>query len=74
MTDIEIADFASLLGMLNKIYLSVDKSDVRLWKPDAKGQFSVKFFYNVLNDRIGPMDGWNSFWDPLVLPRILAFY
>ena len=73
MTDIEIADFASLLGMLNKIYLSVDKSDVRLWKPDAKGPFLVKFFYNVLNDRIGPMGGCNSFRDPLVPPRVLAF-
>ena len=66
LPDIEISDFATLLGMLNKFYLSVDRSDVRIWKPDAKGQFSVESFYNVLNDRTGPMVGWNYFWDPSV--------
>ena len=40
---------------------------------DAKGQFSVESFYNVLNDRIGPITGWNSFWNPSVPPRVLTF-
>ena len=74
LTDIENFDFAVLMGMLTKIYLSVDKTDDRLWKPDVKGQFSVKSFYNVSNDMLGPMDGWNSFWDPLVPLRVLAFF
>ena len=73
LIDIEISDFANLLGMLNKMYLSVDKYDVRIWKVVVKGQFSVRFFYKVLDDRNEPMDGWNSFWDPSVPPRVLSF-
>ena len=44
-----------------------------VWKPDVKGQFSVKSFYNVLNDISGLISGWKSFWDPSVPPRVLAF-
>ena len=47
LTDIEIADFVRLLGFLDKYYFSSGKSDVRLWKPDVRGLFSVKSFYKV---------------------------
>ena len=73
LADIEISDFASMLGMLNKTYLSVDISDVRIWKPDANGKFSVKSFYNALNERIDLMAGCNSFWDSSVPPTVLSF-
>ena len=50
LTDIEISDFAVLLGIFDKVYMSVGRDDERLWKPAVKGQFSVKSFYNVLAD------------------------
>ena len=34
----------SLFGMLEKVYISVGRSDSRIWKPDVKGKFSVKPF------------------------------
>ena len=44
LIDIEILDFATLLGMLNKIYFSVDRSDVRIWKQMLKGSFQLSLF------------------------------
>lgn len=35
--------------MLRKVtFLSLDKDDVRLWHPDAKGKFPVQSFYDIL--------------------------
>lgn len=59
--------------MFEKVYMSVGKLDVRLWKPDVKGQFSVKSLYNALIDSSVRVGGWQSFWDPSILPRVLAF-
>ena len=73
MNDIEISDFASLLGILDKVYVSVGRDDKRLWKPAVKGQFLVKSFYNVLADNSSRGKGWQSFWDPYVPPRVLVF-
>lgn len=64
LTDVAIADFANLIGML------IGKVDVRVWKPDAKDHLSVKTFYNALMDSTERVEGWSSFWDPSVLPRI----
>ena len=50
LTDIEISEFTNLLGMLNKVYLLVDKSDARIWKPAVNGKFSVRSFYKVLDE------------------------
>ena len=50
-TDFEISDFVVLLGILDKVCVSVGKDDERIWKPAVKGQFLVKSFYNVLADR-----------------------
>lgn len=44
LIDREISDLTSLLGMLDTVYISVGKSDSRIWKPDVKGKFSVKSF------------------------------
>lgn len=50
--------FARMLGMFEKVYMSVGKLDVRLWKPDVKGQFSVKSLYNALIDCSVRVGGW----------------
>ena len=42
--------FCRMFGLLDKVYLSLGKPDVRLWKSDVKGKFSVESFYNVLID------------------------
>lgn len=72
LLDSEVVDFARLLEMLEKVYVSMDKSDVRLWKPDVEGQFSVKSFYNALVDTNLRVEGWKSFWYYVVPPRVLA--
>eukprot|EP00268_Persea_americana_P053131 TRINITY_DN5994_c5_g1_i2.p1 TRINITY_DN5994_c5_g1~~TRINITY_DN5994_c5_g1_i2.p1 ORF type:complete len:134 (-),score=24.75 TRINITY_DN5994_c5_g1_i2:1010-1411(-) len=58
--------------MLEKVYVSMDKSDVRLWKADVEGQFSVKSFYNALVDTNPRVEGWKSFWYSVVPPRVFA--
>ena len=72
LTDIEGSDFAHLISMLDNVYLSLGKPDTRVWKPSTKGHFSVKSF-NVSNDNSVMEDGWSSFWDPSILPRVLVF-
>lgn len=69
---IEVLDFARLLGML-EVYVSSDKSDVKLWKSDVKGQLSVKSFYNALVDTSPTVEGSKRFWYSVVPPRVLAF-
>lgn len=53
------------------------KRDVQLWKPDAKGTFTVKSSYNVLieidNSNGSGVGIWQSFWDPSIPPRVLVF-
>ena len=46
LTNIEISDFAPLLGMLNNIYLSVNRSDVRLEYGNQmlRGSFQLSLF------------------------------
>ena len=73
LTDIEISDFAALPGILDKVYVSVGGYDERLWKPAVKGQFSVESFCNVLADSSDRGQGWQSFWNPYVPPRVLVF-
>ena len=73
LTDREIFDFTSMLGMVDKIFLSVGRGDKRVWKPDVKGNFSVKSFFDSLTENPDRAVGWYSFWDPLVPPRVLAF-
>lgn len=52
--------------------MSVGRRDVRIWKPDAKGQFSVKSFYNALTGVNSWIVGWKRIWDPSVPPRVLV--
>lgn len=66
LTDVEIADFANLIGML------IGNVDVRVWKRDTKDHLSVKTFCNALMDSTERVEGWSSFWDPSVLPRVLV--
>ena len=53
--------------------MSMGKDDERLWKPVVKSQFLVVSFYNVLADNSSRGEGWQSFWDPYVPPRVLVF-
>ena len=70
--DSEVLDVARLLGML-EVNVSTNKLDVRLWKSDVKGHFSVKSFYNALVDTSPRVEGSKSFWYSVVPPRVLAF-
>ena len=45
----------------------------RVRKPDVKGRFSMKSFYNALADSSGGVEGWHNFWTPTVPPRVLVF-
>lgn len=69
----EVSDLALMLGMLDNVYFSPEKSDVRLWKPDVKCQFSVKSFYNVLVDNNERRGGGDNFWISSIPPRVLVF-
>lgn len=53
--------------------MSVGRRDVSIWKPDAKGQFLVKSFYNALTGVNSRIVAWKWFWDPSVPPRVLVF-
>lgn len=46
--DHEVIDLVRLLSLLEGVYLSAGRRDERIWKPNAKGQFSVRAFYNAL--------------------------
>ena len=70
--DHEVTEYVRLLSLLTKIYLSGGRRDVRIWKLDAKGHFSVKSFYNVLIGVGERMVGWKRFWNPFLPPRILV--
>lgn len=74
LSDTKVSDFASMVGKLGQVYILVSKSDIRLWKPVAKGKFSVKYFYNALIDSGVSVGGWNRFWGLSILPRVLAFH
>ena len=40
--------------------------DKRIWKPDIKCMFSVKSFFKDLTVNSDRMEGWKSFWNPLL--------
>lgn len=56
--------FCSITLFARKVYLSDGNSDIRLWKPNVKGQFLVNSFYNALADSIERMEGWHNFCAP----------
>ena len=41
LQDIEVTELSNLLTLLEMNYLSVDRMDKRIWKPDSEGKFSV---------------------------------
>lgn len=54
LKDYETSDFSKMIGFLDKVNLSFSKPNIRLWKIDAKGKFSIESFYIVLtNNSIG---------------------
>lgn len=71
--DNEVIDLVRMLFLVKKIYLYVGRRDVRIWKPDAKDQFSVKSFYNDLIGVDGRMVSWKKFWNSSIPPRVLVF-
>lgn len=60
------------MDMLEKVYLSVNIDDKRLWSADSKGHFSDKSFYNVLSDEQATILGWRFYWHKLI-PRVDVF-
>lgn len=73
LTDNEIHNLPCLLSMLEKVFLSMNKDDERLWSPDPKVQFSVKSFYDVLHGDKDVIRGWKRLWNKLVLPQFVVF-
>ena len=47
--------------MLDKFYLYVGRGDNRVWRPDVKGNFSVKSFFNSLIENSDRLIGSHSF-------------
>ena len=70
--DHEMIEYVRLLSLLDKMYLSRRRRDVRIWKPDAKVHFPVTSFYNVLIGLGDRMAGWKRFWNPFVPPKNLG--
>lgn len=48
MIDGEAYDFTHMLGLLEKVCVSGGRGDVRIWKPNVKGELSIMSLYNVL--------------------------
>lgn len=46
--DEEIHVLATLISILDKVFLSADNGDKRSWFPNTNGQFSIKSFYDAL--------------------------
>lgn len=70
LLDAEISDLTNHLALLEKVCLSVDKKDERLWAPDSKGQFKVQSFFEVLQGEQPIETGWKRFWNRLVPTRV----
>lgn len=49
------------------------RKDVRLWRFDSKGQFSVKSFSNVLIDNDGRLEGGKRFLDFFCFSKSVEF-
>ena len=62
-----------MLTLLEMNYLSLDGMDKRVWKPDSKGNFSVKTFYNVLTNYDMRVEGAHNFWNFLVFLEFWSF-
>ena len=73
LTDRKVSDFTRLLRMLEMAYLSIARYGVGLWKSEVKGQFSAKSFFKDMNVSSNSVQGWKSFWNTLVPPRVLVF-
>lgn len=69
----EATDQFHLLASLDKVFLSFTTHGKRLRWLDAKGQFSMKSFCEVLQGAYLKEEGWQQNWNKLVAPRILAF-
>lgn len=62
-----------MLPLLEMNYLSIERMDKRVWKPDSRGHFSVQSFYNVLINSYGRVEGGHRrtvFKIPFVSPRV----
>ena len=70
---IETTNLCSMFGLLDKVYFSLGKPNVKIWIPDVKEEFSVKSLYNVLIDNSSVSYGWLRFWDRYIPPRVLVF-
>lgn len=64
---------ASLIAMLDEVFLSAEKEDKQFRFPDPKGQFSVRSFYDVLIGEQPIVSRWKFFWNKLVPPRVNSF-
>lgn len=71
--DYEVTDLVRIISLQEKIYCSVGRREVRISKTNAKGQFLVKSFYNVLIGVDGRIADQKRFWDPSIPPRILVY-
>ena len=54
----EAYDFDRLLTMLENVYFSRGRGDIRIWKPDIRGMFSMKSFVKNLTVNSDRMEVW----------------
>ena len=54
----EACDFDRLLAMLENVYFSHGRGDIRIWKPDIRGMFSMKSFVKNLTVNSDRMEVW----------------
>lgn len=71
--DEEIHVLATLISILDKVFLSADKDDKRLWFPNTNGQFSIRSFYDVLIGEQAIVLAWKYYRNKLVPPRVAIF-
>ncbi|XP_077240384.1 uncharacterized protein LOC143881283 [Tasmannia lanceolata] len=69
----EIDSFSSLLDSLNSIYLSAYVKDAWIWIPNSEGVFSVKSFFEKLDEDTSHHNRWWNCWRSYIPPRVAAF-
>ena len=65
-------NFHGTMALLDNVYVHGGGCDVRVWKPAAKGNFSVKLFYNPLLDSSNPIQVGKRFWDSTIPHQVLG--
>lgn len=66
LRDEEVTDLTTLLSMPEKVFLTLESDNERLWSLDVKGELLIKSFYSSLQENHTSLIRWRRFWNKLI--------